>query len=121
MSTVAQYSARAKSYVVNARHLLSTGEVEKAGECVWGAMAQALKARAAMASSPLRSHALLRKYAGSLADEMHRPELFQDFLAAEQMHTNFYEATLEREDVARVLERTALVVERLLRPRAAPA
>ncbi|RLI07145.1 hypothetical protein DRO32_04395, partial [Candidatus Bathyarchaeota archaeon] len=95
-----RYASLALSYLENAAEELSKGELEKASEYIWGAAAEAIKCvLAARKGIIVTRHAELRKYARELARETGDPDIFRAFREAESLHSNFYEAVLEKEDL----------------------
>ncbi len=101
-----------------AQEALAQGDLVQASEKGWGAAAQMVKAVAESRGWPRNGHRLLFETVGRLAQETGDPGLRELFLAANALHTNFYEGWLTREDVALALERVRQLLERL-RPLAA--
>ncbi len=93
---------------------LERGEFEKASELLWGSMALAVKAVAALREIQLRSHASIWDYARQLSHELGDQELFDAFRDANRLHTNFYESDLTREVVLISEERIRGAVGKLL-------
>lgn len=93
------YASLSGHYLDNGLMFLQLGEVEKAGEFLWGGMAAALKAVAATRGIRLRTHNRVREYARGLAKESKDPGVWDDFVKAQHLHSNFYEASLERQDL----------------------
>ena len=108
-------------YLENALHFLEQGDVEKAGEFLWGSMSAALKAVAARNGIPIQSHSQLRAFARRVADDTNEPGVWTDFVRAQHLHSNFYEASLEMEDVAREVDDIGRRVALLLQMAAEPA
>ena len=108
------YVARSQEYLQNAYGSLEQNEVEKAGEFLWGSMAQAIKAIAAFKGEHLASHAAIWKYVTELSRELGDPGLFDAFGDANSLHRNFYESGLTREIVLTSGERIRHTVGRLL-------
>ena len=111
---IAPYHSQALHYLENARDAMAHRELEKAGEFLWGGMAEALKAIAASKQQILRSHAVLRRYARQLGRELNDPEITAAYARAERLHSNFYEVSLSEEDIQQEYEAVAPVVVRLL-------
>ena len=109
------YVARTRQYLDNAYASLEQGEVEKAGEFLWGSMAQAVKAVAASRGVQLRSHGAVRDYAIVLARDNRDLALREAFVEAISLHQNFYESGLTREIVLDYGERIRPAIGRLLR------
>jgi len=58
--------------------------------------------------------AIAKRYARELAREVGDPEIFRAFREAESLHSNFYEAMLEEEDLLAHFDSVRLLVSRLL-------
>jgi len=111
-----KYASLALRYLENAVEELSRGELEKASEYIWGAAAEAIKCvLAARKGIVVTKHAELRKYARELARETGDPDIFRAFREAESLHSNFYEAVLEEEDILAHLESVRSLVSKLLK------
>ena len=111
---VAAYVKQANHYLENAYVMLYQGDVEKASEFLWGSMAEALKGVAARKGVLLRDHREIRAFARALAAEMSDSELQSAYVRAEHLHSNFYEAFLEIEDLIGEGEVVAAAVRTLL-------
>ncbi|MBI2871767.1 MAG: hypothetical protein HYY00_01085 [Chloroflexi bacterium] len=111
---LALYRAQALHYLENAFIALRQGDVEKAGEFLWGSMAEALKAVAAHKGTTLRQHREIREFARAIANELGERALWDAYGNAEHLHANFYEVELSLEDVAAIGESVKRAVERLL-------
>ncbi|MBM3942033.1 MAG: hypothetical protein FJ316_03735 [SAR202 cluster bacterium] len=98
------YQSLSIHYLENSLHHLQAGEIAKAGEFLWGSVATALKAVAARRDRGLRSHRELRAFARELARDSGQPDLWDKYLTAEHLHSNFYESFLEREDLDAIAE-----------------
>ncbi|GEM_PF-1337280 len=95
----ARYLFNARFYLENAYRLLEQDEVSKAGEFVWGSMAAAVKAVAAYRGRHLRTHRQLTDFASGIARELNDKGISDNFIKAQHLHSNFYEADLEKKDV----------------------
>lgn len=111
---VLSYQAGAIHYMRNAREFLGQQEFTKASEFIWGAMARAIKAVAALKGFELRQHRELWDYARELAQELNDPSLFQGFRQANSLHGNFYEAGLPAEEVIDSIETIGSAIAKLL-------
>lgn len=106
---------RSQEYLRNAYVSLERIELEKADKFGWGAMAQAVKAVAALKVIELRQHRDLGRYARDLAEELRDYSIFQNFRQADALYRNFYEAGLQREEVSDSLDSIRNTVAMLLR------
>jgi regulator of sigma D len=111
---VEKYVERSRHYLRNASKFISTGDSVKAGEFLWGSMAQALKAVAASKEISLRNHARIWNYVESLTKELEDKSIYDAFVKANFLHTNFYESELELKDVRRMAEDIRIAVDKLL-------
>lgn len=93
---------------------LDEGQLEKASEFLWGCMAQAIKAVAALKGIELPTHAAIWEFMTRLCKDLGDPTLFEAFRDANRLHSNFYEAGLTREMVMESEERIRYGVARLL-------
>jgi uncharacterized protein (UPF0332 family) len=112
--TLQRYIVNARHYLDNAFRFIAEGDVAKASEFLWGSMAEAVKAVAAMKGISLRSHRAIWDYANDMAKELDDPSVFNAFRAAHSLHSNFYETELRVEDVAREAEVIRHTVGKLL-------
>ena len=94
-----KYRAQSRHYFENALSSIEAGDAEKAGEFVWGSMAEALKAVAAKKGTRLWRHDDIGDYAKKLAKELGNEEISKAHGLASSLHSNFYEAGLRIEDV----------------------
>ena len=113
--TISKYKARSAHYFENALHFIEVGDTEKASEFLWGSMAQALKAVAAIKERQLRSHNAIRDYALELSKELKDDAIRHAFDKAQSLHSNFYESGLTMEDVAVGAEDVKSAVGKLLK------
>jgi hypothetical protein len=112
---IEQHKTQSLHYFENALNAIQAGNAEKAGEFLWGSMAQALKAVAARKGVQLNSHGQLRNYASQLAKELGDESIAKNFRDAESLHRNFYEFGFELEDVRILAEDLREAVSKLLR------
>ena len=94
-----RYKTQSMHYFENALSSIEAGDAEKAGEFVWGSMAEALKAVAAKKGTRLWRHDDIGDYAKKLAKELGNEEITKAHGLASSLHSNFYEAGLRIEDV----------------------
>ena len=112
--TLRGYVTRSQEYLQNAYASLEQNEVEKAGEFLWGSMAQAIKAIAAFKDVELRSHGAIWTYVRELSRELGDETLLEAFRDAHSLHQNFYESGLTSEIVLTHGESIRRAVGRLL-------
>ena len=109
-----KYKEQSIHYFENALSSIETGEAGKAGEFLWGSMAQALKAVAASEGRELNTHGEIRKYATELTKKHNDTSIWDVFGSASYLHSNFYEAGLSLEEVQTYAERIRTTVVKLL-------
>ena len=111
---VRTYVFRIGEYLNNAYIALGQDETEKASELLWGSMALAVKAVAAVREIELRNHGSIWDFARQLSLELGDLALFDSFRDAHRLHVNFYESDLTREMVLDSEERVRRGVAKLL-------
>ncbi len=111
---VEKYARQSLSYLRNASKFIDAGDSEKASEFLWGSMAQAIKAVVATKGVTFRKHRLLWEYAETLAKELEDKSIYDSFVHAYSLHSNFYESDLELKDVCRIAEDVRTTVGKLL-------
>lgn len=109
-----RYRIQSLHYLDNAARSLRAGEAAKAGEFLWGSLAEAFKAVAASKGMQLRSHRDIGDYARRLARDLGDDSIPSLYGAASHLHSNFYEAELRMEDVVPLVERIRGLVRMLL-------
>ena len=109
-----KYTAQSLRYLKNASKSIDEGNQDKAGEFLWGSIAQALKAVASYKGYYLKSHRQIWDFAESLSKDLKDKSIYDAFLHANLLHSNFYECELELKDVRRIAEEITAVVEKLL-------
>ena len=108
------FAGRSRHYFENALSFLRDGEVEKSSELLWGSMAEAVKAVAMVKERAIRSHGELRRYAAELAKELNDEMLYDAFMHANSLHSNFYESHLTAQEVEILAGRVRGAVRKLL-------
>ena len=109
-----KYAEQCRLYLINAYNVLNSGEASKAGEFLWGAMAEAIKAVAANKGIVLSSHGELWRFATELTNELGDDQVYRAFREANSLHSNFYESRLEVADVRSSAEIIGAAIGRLL-------
>ncbi|MFY9868689.1 MAG: PaREP1 family protein [Candidatus Nitrosopolaris sp.] len=90
-------------YYDNSQDLITQKELAKAGELLWGAIAEAAKALHLMVKDkPINSHGLVGKYLNHLSLQHSGQTKMAE--AANQLHVNFYETDLLQQDESKFLE-----------------
>ena len=116
---VKKYINQSLRYLKNASKFIDTGNSDKASEFLWGSMAEALKAVAASREILLKNHRQIWNYTESLTKELEDKSIYDAFISANLLHTNFYESELELRNIRRAAEDIRVAVDKLLRLAAA--
>ena len=103
-----------REYFENAIIALLAGEDGKAGELLWGCVAQATHAVAAYQNTPLRTHRELKNFIMQLARELNDEDIEKNFIVAESLHHNFYEVQQEPVDIEIVLPTVRDLIRKLI-------
>lgn len=109
-----KYKAQSIHYFENALSSIQASDTEKAGEFLWGSLAQALKAVAASERRELNTHGDIRRYAAELAKKHNDVSIWDVYGIANSLHGNFYEAGLSLEEVQTHADRIRTTVVKLL-------
>ena len=105
------YIEAAEELLAEARKELGRGDLRQAAEKVWGAAALAVKAYAAWREGRrLNSHSELWEYKRVLEGEL-GGWVYDAWMAANGMHTCFYEGWCTKEDVEEALARVERLVQ----------
>jgi len=112
---VEEYASQSLRYLKNASKFIDAGNSDKASEFLWGSMAEALKAVAASRGIVLKDHRQIWNYTESLTKELGDKSIYDAFIHANYLHTNFYESELELRDIRRAAEDIRVAVDKLLR------
>ncbi|MDJ0269468.1 MAG: PaREP1 family protein [Aigarchaeota archaeon] len=107
------YLKLCEKYLRDAKELLSKGDYVQAGEKLWGAAAQIVKAVAARRGIVLDSHAKLWDFVASLRVELNDPDIGRQWSVANSLHKNFYEAQVSPELVKDYAEDVRKFVDKL--------
>ena len=112
--SVEKYKAQSVHYLENAFKSMGAGDAEKAGEFLWGSLAEALKAVAASKGIKLKAHWEIADYARDVAKQLGDKSILDAYRDASYLHSNFYEAGLRIEDVDVYAEDIRKAVGKLL-------
>jgi len=103
LDAVRRHIAHSRQYLGNAIIALQDGEAGKAGELLWGSMAQAFHAVAELRRRNVRTHRDLKNFVLGMSQSMGDSSLRRDFEEVEKLHDNFYDITHATEDVADII------------------
>jgi len=109
-----KYKAQSIHYLENVYSFIDAGDAEKAGEFLWGSMAQALKAVAASEGRELKAHWEIGDYARELAKKREDRSIWYAYGDASYFHHGFYEAGLTVDDVRLRLDGVRETIRKLL-------
>ncbi len=113
-AVVRRYVFHSRQYLENGLSTLQKGEAGKAGELLWGSVAEALQATAAYMNKPVRTHRDLVNFAIQLGRDLKDESIQVDMATVQSLHHNFYDVTQEPLDVAIVVPIVQRLVAKLL-------
>jgi len=116
IETAQRYKSQSIHYLENVYSSLDAGDAEKAGEFLWGSMAEALKAVAASEGRELKAHWEIGDYARELAKKREDKSIWYAYTDASYFHHGFYEAGLTIDDVRLRLDGVRETIRKLLEP-----
>ena len=108
-----RYADLSRHYIERADGYLQAQDRVQASEKGWGAVAEAIKSIAEQRGWNHQGHRLLNDVAYQLTKEWNRPDLKLLFDAMEKLHVNFYEDTMELDDVAASVENAKRLLQGL--------
>jgi len=108
------HAVHAKQYIENVLLALQNREAGKAGELLWGSVAQALEAVATYRNKPVRTHRDLKNFAIQLARDLDDEALINDFIVAESLHHIFYDIQQEPSDIEILIPTIRELVSKLI-------
>ena len=103
-SELGRYAELSRHFIEKADEYLLAGDRVQASEKGWGAVAEAIKSIAEERGWNHQGHRLLNDVAFQLSLEWERRDLKLLYDAIEKLHINFYEDTMELDDVAASVE-----------------
>jgi hypothetical protein len=114
IATLQRYVIHSQQYLENALIALQHGEAGKAGELLWGSVAQALNAVAGYTNKSVRTHRELKNFAIQLGRDLNDRTIENDFVVAESLHYNFYVVEREPQDIEIIVPVVQELVSKLL-------
>ena len=112
-TSTADYVQQGRTFLDQAEEELRREDLRQASEKGWGAASQLIKAAAAEYDWQHDRHGHLYQVARRLATEYGDPILRDQFGAAGELHSNFYEGFMNQADVERYLSQVADLVDRV--------
>jgi uncharacterized protein (UPF0332 family) len=113
MQQAQTYQERSREYLSKAFQELADGDLTQASEKGWGAAAQMVKAVANERGQRHSQHRDVLGMAQALARETGNRDMEIEFALARELHSNFYEDTLDHEEVEWRLQRVEQFVNRV--------
>jgi len=110
---VQHYNELSAEYLSKARIHFAEGDLKQASEKAWGAAATAVKAIAESRNLEYERHGDLWRTVRLVVRETEDRDVRVAFGLAESLHTNFYEAWLELDDVEDYLGEVETLVRKL--------
>ena len=97
---VRRHLEHSDQYFENSQEALAKNEVSKAGELLWGSVAQVFHALATVRGVDVQRHRRLKNFAIHVSNETEDPpKTIGGFLAAEILHKGFHDVDVERTDL----------------------
>ena len=93
------HAQTAVGFLADSDQEFDAGDTLQASEKLWGAAAHAIMAVAQQRGLEYGTHRALINAARSIADEVDDERLRSGILAARHFHSNFYNGTMEPEDI----------------------
>lgn len=114
IGAIRRYIIHSRQYLENGLVTLRDAEAGKAGELLWGSVAEALQALAAYKNVPVKTHRDLKNFAIQLGRDLKDPTIQTDFAVVESLHQNFYVVQQEPIDVAVLVPTVEALLGKLL-------
>jgi len=108
-----RYLRRRSEYWSNALKYVGEGKFSKASEFLWGAVAQSIKALAAMRDVSISRHSMFFDFMRELSKEQEDAELYKSFLFLNNLHKNFYDEYIGAADFQIYLEEAGKFLRRV--------
>ncbi len=108
-----RYTELSRHFIEKADEYLAAGDRVQASEKGWGAVAEAFKSIAEERGWNHQSHRILNDVAFQLSLEWNRPDLKVLYDAIEKLHINFYEDSMELDDIAASVENAKNLIREL--------
>ena len=96
---VRDHTQTAREFLAASDREFAVGDTLQASEKLWGSAAHAIMAVAQQRGLEYGTHRALVNAARLIADEMDDDQLRLGILAAQHFHSNFYNGTMEPEDI----------------------
>ena len=116
-----RYLELSRHFIEKADEYLAAGDAVQASEKAWGAVAEAFKSIAEERGWRHKGHRILNDIAFQLSVEWDRRDVKVLFDASEKLHVNFYEDTMELDDIAASLADAKFLLRELQELRSLPA
>ena len=107
------YAEQSRIFLGQAYRELEQDDLRQASEKGWGAAAQIVKAAADARGLDHASHGLLFAAVRDLVAEAHEDGLRIQFYIANELHMNFYEGRMDRNEVASNLDQVSQFVDKV--------
>ena len=111
---IRRYIAHSRQYLENALVALQHDEAGKAGELLWGSVAEAIQAVATYQNVVIATHRDLKNFVIQLGRDKNDSAIQTDFAVAESLHQNFYVVQQETIDVVVLVPTIQAFVLKLL-------
>ncbi len=99
LEKIHEYENTRDSYLRNASEFLEKGELRKASEFLWGAVALQIKKTALITQGTfIGTHKQITRFIKELARNLRDEELLKTYRFLEKLHTNFYDEEIEPDE-----------------------
>ncbi len=108
-----RYLRKRDEYWNNGLKYVGEGKFSKASEFLWGAVAQSIKAVAAMRNISVIKHPMFFHFMRKLSRELEDKELYGSFLSLNELHKNFYDEYMGPMEIQIYLEKAERFLQRV--------
>ena len=113
LTVLDQFYRTRDEYRNNANKAIAALEYRKASELLWGAISQQIKALAATRNVLIETHRQFFDFMRQFAKESEDPGLYEEFVALNALHRNFYDEIIPTDLFPKYCERALNLVQKL--------
>jgi len=114
VTSLQSHAIHSRQYLENALLALQNDEAGKAGELLWGSVAQAVQAVAVYKNRNIQTHREFKNFVIQIAKDLNDEAIQTDFILGEGLHHNFYSIQQEPYDIALLVPTVQRFVNKLL-------
>lgn len=108
-----RYLRKRDEYWNNGLKYVGEGKFSKASKFLWGAVAQSIKAVAAMRDMSITQHVKFFDFMRELSEEIEDKELYGSFLFLNELHRNFYDEYMGPTEIQIYLEKAERFLQKM--------